>query len=254
MPFNITDFKSQFERHGGPALANLFEVQLLNLPKGIKANENYDPGRGFTFFCHKMDMPGVALNSSDVAYTGQMKRKIPTAVQNPGPMTASFYVDSNHNLLKFFHQWSRNIVNYSKGTSPLDEFGGKLPHEVGFKKDFACDMLIRHYSTESFPSAYYEAKLEGVWPVSVGSLSMDWSTTAALSLDVQFTLSDMQFSGDATGTKKSSRGGGLLDVLGDIAGFADVVRGTLKGGKPTSIQDAVNRLDRLGNAIDNLGG
>jgi len=28
----------------------------------------------------------------------------------------------------------------------------------------------------------------------------------------------------------------------------------LKGGKPTSIQDAVNRLDRLGNAIDNLGG
>jgi hypothetical protein len=45
-----------------------------------------------------------------------------------------------------------------------------------------------------------------------------------------------------------------LDVLGDIAGFADTVRGTLKGGKPTSIQDAVNRLDRLGNAIDNLGG
>jgi hypothetical protein len=210
-------------------MSNLFEVQLLGLPKGIVVNKNYDPSRGFTFFCHKMDIPAVAINSSDVAYTGQMKRKIPTAVQNPGPMTGSFFVDSNHHVLAFFHQWAQTIVNYSKGNDPTAEVNGKLPHEVGFKKDFSCDMIIKHYSTDSYPEVYYEAKLFGVWPVSIGALNLDWAGGL-------------------------SRGGGLLDVLGDIAGFADTVRGTLKGGKPTSIQDAVNRLDRLGNAIDNLGG
>jgi len=255
MPFNITDFKSQFEKHGGPAMSNLFEVQLLGLPKGIVVNKNYDPTRGFTFFCHKMDIPAVAINSSDIAYTGQMKRKLPTAVQNPGPMTGSFFVDSNHHVLAFFHQWAQTIVNYSKGNDPTAEVNGKLPHEVGFKKDFSCDMVIKHYSTDSYPDSYYEAKLFGVWPVSIGALNLDWTGGTALSLDVQFTMSDIGFSSDRTGTKDGlSRGGGLLDVLGDIAGFADTVRGTLKGGKPTSIQDAVNRLDRLGNAIDNLGG
>ena len=65
----------------------------------------------------------------------------------------------------------------------------------------------------------------------------------------------MEFSSDKTGNTgdRSQRGGGLLDILGDIAGFADTVRGTIKSGRPTSIQDAVNRLNRLGNAIDNLG-
>ena len=219
----------------------------------MKPNDNYDPLRGFTFFCHKMDIPAVAINSSDIAYTGQMKKKHPTSVQNPGPMTGSFFVDSNHNLLSFFHNWSQLIVNHSKGTGPYDEVDGKMPHEVGFKKDFACDILIRHYSSESNYDKYYETKLIGAWPVSIGSLSLDWASGNALSLDVQFTMSDIEFSSDRTG-KTSARGSGLLDILGDIAGFADTVRATVKGGKPQSIQDAVNRLDRLGRSFDKLGG
>ena len=253
MPFNISEFKSQFDKQGGPALANLFEVQLLNLPKGMTPNENYDQLRGFTFFCHKMDIPAVAINSADVAYTGQMKRKYPTAVQNPGPMTASFFVDSNHNLLTFFHNWTQLIVNHSKGSGMYKEVDGKLPHEVGFKKDFACDLLIKHYSSDTNFDVYYETHLRGAWPVSVGALSLDWAAGNTLSLDVQFTMSDIEFGSDRTG-KTSARGSGLLDVLGDIAGFADTVRATVKGGKPTSIQDAVNRLDRLGRSFDKLSG
>jgi hypothetical protein len=37
-----------------------------------------------------------------------------------------------------------------------------------------------------------------------------------------------------------------------VAGFADTVRGTLKSGKPRSIQDAVNKLQRIGNSLDNV--
>ena len=64
----------------------------------------------------------------------------------------------------------------------------------------------------------------------------------------------MSFDGAKSGKTNSrlSRASGLLDILGDIAGFGDAVRGTLKSGKPTSIQDAINKLDRLGNAFGKI--
>jgi hypothetical protein len=169
-------------------------------------------------------------------------------------MSASFFVDSDHHVLRFFHAWAQNIINYNKGNNAFAEVDGKLPHEVGFKNDFACDMIIKHYSTDSYPGVYYETKLQGVWPVSIGALSLDWSTKTALSLDVQFTVTDMSFDGAKSGKTNSrlSRASGLLDILGDIAGFGDAVRGTLKSGKPTSIQDAINKLDRLGNAFGKI--
>jgi hypothetical protein len=257
MPFNISEFKSQFDRYGGPAMANLFSVQVTlppELQKRIPENNAFDMGHTFTFFCHKMDIPAIGINTSEVAYTGQMKKKHPTRVQNPGPMSASFFVDSDHHVLRFFHAWAQNIVNYNKGNDVFGEVHGKLPHEVGFKKDFACDMIIKHYATDSYPDVYYETKLQGVWPVSVGALSLDWSTNTALTLDVQFTVTDMSFDGAKSGKTNSrlSRASGLLDILGDIAGFGDAVRGTLKSGKPTSIQDAINKLDRLGNAFGKI--
>ena len=189
MPFNISEFKSQFDRYGGPAVSNLFSVQVT-LPEvlrgrmAVEADNAFDMGHTFTFFCHKIDIPAIGINTSEVAYTGQMKKKHPTRVQNPGPMSASFFVDSDHHVLRFFHAWAQNIINYSKGNNALAEVDGKLPHEVGFKKDFACEMVIKHYSTDSYPGVYYETKLQGVWPVSIGALSLDWSTKTALTLDV----------------------------------------------------------------------
>lgn len=256
MPFNISQFKTSLERYGGPARANLFEVQLVNLPKYLPPNEIFDYERGFTFFCNQVTLPAVNINTADATYVGQMLKRYPTAIQNPGPLSARFFVDSDHHILTFFHNWAQQIVQFSKRGGKFAEVNGKLPHEVGFKKDFACDMIIRHYSTDSFPESYYECKLTGVYPVAIGQLDLDWSQNDSfLALTNTFTVDDIEFSSDKTGNTndRKSRGGGLLDILGDIAGFADTVRGTIKAGKPTSIQDAINRLSRLGNAIDNLG-
>ena len=256
MAFNISNFKSSFERYGGPAKANLFEIQLSKLPRFMPENKQMDYLREIKFFCSEVTFPAININTSEIAHAGQMLKRYPTAVQNPGPLSAKFLVDSDHQILTFFHNWSQQIVQYSKRGGAFAETDGKLPHEVGFKNDFACDLLIKHFTTDSFPNTYYEAKLYKVFPVAVGALALNWEGASSfLSLDVQFSAEDMEFSSDKTGKTgdRSKRGGGLLDILGDIAGFADTVRGTVKSGRPTSIQDAVNRLNRLGNAVDNLG-
>lgn len=254
MPFNISNFKSSFDRYGGPARANLFEVSIPNVPKNLPENNVFDYKRQFTFFCHSITFPGVAINTSDTNYVGQLARKHPTAAQNPGPISASFFVDSDHHILTFFHNWAQQIVNYSKKSGPFTEVNGKLPHEVGYKNDFAVPMYIRHYTTDSFPNSYYECELIKAYPIAVAPLALDWATNSSfLKLDVQFVVDDFTFSSDKTGNaERGGRGGGLLDVLGDIAGFADTVQGTLKSGRPTSIQDAVNKLTRLTNSFGNL--
>ena len=75
-----------------------------------------------------------------------------------------------------------------------------------------------------------------------------------MTIDVTFAFDNYQYSADKAGHtgSRSTRGAGLLDLLGDVAGFADTVRGTLKSGKPRNIQDAVNKLQRIGNSLDNI--
>lgn len=251
MAFNITKFKSGFERLGGPAHANLFEIDFAG---GAPSNKFFGNNE-FRLFCKSVIFPGIAVNVDNVDYTGQLPKSFPKNVTNPGPITAVFFVDSDHQVLNFFHSWVRKVVNYSKRDGNFAEFGQKLPMEVGFKDDFSCQLSIKHFSSNSFPNAYYEATCLKAYPINVGALQLAWdSNDNYLTVEVQFALDDFYMSADNTGNtgERSKRGGGLLDILGDVAGFADVVRGTIKSGRPTSIQDAVNRLNRLGNSFGNL--
>jgi len=261
MAFNISKFKTSFERFGGPARANLFQVEM-SAPQWYlrEPDKGLFTPREFTMFCSKANFPGVAVNTSTVDHVGQLPRTIASSVTNPGPLTFTFMCDSDHHTLRFFHRWIRHVGNYAKVASPYEEWEGRLPGEVGFPKGnygYVSDLEIKHYSTDSRTNSFYSAQLIDAFPISVGELQLSWdSNDSFLTVDVQFAFNDYHFNDDKAGNTgdRSSRGAGLLDVLGDIAGFADTVRGTLKAGKPRSIQDAVNRLQRLGNAVDNLGG
>lgn len=258
MAFNISKFKSSFESVGGPAKANLFEVTMTQ-PKWMNGATEKEKGkfdaRMFTMFCNKITFPGVNVNTTMYDYVGQMSKTIPSSITNPGPITATFMCDSDHHTIRFFHYWIRHVLNYSAAGGIHGEWHDMLRHEVGFKDDYVSDLQIKHFSTDSNPRSYYAAMLQGAYPTSVGDLELAWEGVEGyMTVDVQFAFDNYQYSDDKAGHtgSRSTRGAGLLDILGDVAGFADTVRGTLKSGKPRSIQDAVNRLQRLGNSLDNL--
>ena len=258
MAFNISRFKSTFEGLGGPAKANLFEVMMTN-PKWMNTSTESDKGkfdaRTFTMFCSAITFPGVAINTTNYDYVGQLSKIIPSAITTPGPITATFICDSDHHTLRFFHYWIRHVLNYSSAGGIHSEWKEKLPHEVGFRDDYVCDLEIKHFSTDSNPRSYYSAVLQKAYPINVGGVEMAWDgTDTFLTIQVQFAFDDYEYSADKAGHtgSRSTRGAGLLDLLGDVAGFADTVRGTLKSGKPRNIQDAVNKLQRIGNSLDNI--
>ena len=252
MAFNISKFKSTFERLGGPARANLFEVTMTN-PRRSHSNSFFGT-REFSLFCSNVTMPGVVVNETTADYVGQMSKSFPTAVTNPGPITCTFMVDSDHHTLAFFHAWIREVANFSKKNGSFGEYGGKLPHEVGFKSNYSCDLGIKHYTTNNKAFDFYEATCIKAYPITVSPLVLSWADNdSVLTVDVSFAIEDVYFSSDKrVSPGNSSRGSGILDILGDIAGFADTVRGTLKDGKPQSVQDAINKLNRVGDSFGSL--
>ena len=108
MTFKISDFKSQIDRLGGPMRQSLFEVQIVNFP----VNTSSVTTRDLSFFCKNVAIPGITMGLNSYEAVGQQRRMYPTSL-NPEPVQAIFMLDSNHQILSFFHSWAQRVVNYS---------------------------------------------------------------------------------------------------------------------------------------------
>jgi len=251
MPFNISDFKSTFDRFGGPARTNLFEVRINRLPRGVSALVS---PRDFRFFCSQISVPGINFEQATQIHVGQRQKVYPMGITTE-PVSGLFLCDSSHQIISFFHQWAQQIINYGTAGGNFSEVDGKLPYEVGYKDEYSTDITIHHYTTDSFESRYYETKLEKAFPIAVGDVQLAWSENDSfLQMPISFSYDRISYSGEKVGGRgRLNRGDGLLGLIGAVAGFTDVVRQTInQGNSPTSIQDAVNRLNRVRNSFDNI--
>jgi len=252
MPFNISNFKSAFDRHGGPAKASLFELRISHIPK---KNTSRIGARDFSFFCKSATVPGLSISTAEDIKVAQLKKAFPTTL-NKEPLNTIFMVDSNHEILTFFVQWMQTVVNFGTSGGMYSDIDDQLPFEVGYKSDYSMDITVRHYTTDSLEFKFQETKFINAYPVSMGDLELSWDDNDSfLTLPISFEYDRFQLSNEIGGsnTSRLGRGSGLLETIGAIAGFADVVRQTVNQGSGiTSIQDAVNRLTRVRNSFDNI--
>lgn len=253
MAFRISEFKSTFDRFGGPAHGNLFQVSIAGYPRAV--NSLIGP-REFTFFCKSASIPAINLTAATYEGVAEYPKQFPMSVQAT-ELSTIFMVDSDHEILNFFHSWIQQIINIGTQGGNLSEVGGKLPFEIGYKNEYSCRITVKHFSTESDPSKYYEVILDKAFPVGVGDLDLAWETNDSfLTLPVKFVYDRIEYSGLRTGspTSRLGRGSGIFDILGAVAGFAGTVRQTIDQGfsNVSSVQDAVNRFQRINNSFDNL--
>lgn len=262
MSFRISDFKTTMDRFGGPARPNLFEVQII---KDREPNSSMD-SRNISFFCTNVNFPGISVEQGQMNNVAQLPTSFPMRM-TPQPITATFLLDSDHSVLSFFHNWLQRVMNFSTKDGTFGAIdtegegfaGGQLPYELGYKDDYACRMNIRHYSTESLGkgsnSKYYETVLDNIYPYSISDTALAWdSNDQFATITVSFAYDQIHYSADRVGTQIERKSGGLLDTLSDVASFIDVAKQTIGQGKITSIQDAINRLQRVRGSYDNLSG
>lgn len=243
MSFNINEFKSTMNKYGGLARKNLYVVEIAS---GNNGNTGMST-RDIRFFCQSATIPGLNYNVSDYYPNGfGVKQSIPVSM-NYDQFNVVFMCDSDHRLLSFFHQWMQSIINYNYANGPFSQVNGQLPYEIGYKKDFATTVSIKHYSTDS--GKYYEYELFDVFPTQVSGLDVAWGDNDSYAtVTVNFAYSNMRMNSTRQGTptERFARGTGYLDFINAVGSAGQRIN---QLSLPRSIQDAVNTFTEFGRGI-----
>ena len=248
MAFRINEFKSQMDYFGGLARGSLFSVQIMP-PKGVSSRAN---SRDMVFFCKNAAIPGFSINATQVDQVGQFRKLMPQSI-NIEPVQAIFMLDSDHQVLRFFHTWMQSIVNYGTKAGDFAEVDGKLPFEVGYKDEYACRIVIRQYSTNYQKTGqYYEVILDNAFPLMIGDVDLAWENNDSYSvLPVSFQYDRIEVSGEKIGspTARFGRGNGVLDLFNAVGSFGQLIGQNFV---PDSVQEAVDKYTRVRNAFDRI--
>lgn len=244
MPFNINEFKSAMNRYGGPARKNLFVVEIAGIPSvntGINVND-------IRFFCQNATVPGLNYSVADYYPNGfGVKQTIPLSVQLD-QFNAVFMLDSDHMVLKFFHQWMQSVINYNNSNGSFSQINNQLPYEIGYKKDFATTITVKHYSTDS-QDYYYEYVLADAFPTQVSGIDVAWADNDSYAtVTVNFAYSHIVMSGSKTGsvTERFARGTGTLEMINSIGASGQFIN---QVNLPRNIQDAINEFTSFNTSI-----
>ena len=210
--FNINEFKSIINLYGGPAKTSLFVVEFGPI------NSGYISAGDLRFFCNSVDLPGFNLDL--VPYKPQgfgMTEHIPVGF-SPDQLNCIFMLDSDHNVVSFFHEWMQKIVNYDTTSGVFSEVNGALPFEQGYKKDYTTTMTVKHFSTED-PSFFYEYKFTDVYPALISGKSLSWADSEPYAtMRINFSYSGFSVNAAVSGntTSEGGRNASYLDQLNSV--------------------------------------
>lgn len=245
--FNINEFKSTIDKYGGPARSSLFVVEIIKAPNENDGMSTSD----LRFFCQTASTPGINFGVQDYTPNGfGLRQTIPMSV-NPDQFNAVFMLDSDHMVLRFFHQWMQNVINYNYEDGAFSQVDNKLPYEIGYKEDFVATIVIKHYSTDS-ENSYYEYVLRDAFPTQISGVDTAWGDSDAFSTaTVNFAYSHMSMTGIKRGspTDRFARGTGYLDLINRVGTTGQVIN---QNSLPGSIQDAINSFTSINSGISGL--
>ena len=246
MTFNITDFKSSIQKHGGPARLNLFVVEMLN--------------SDLRFFCKSATLPGINVTVQDYYPNGfGIKQSMPVN-STTGDINLVFILDSDHKILSFFHRWMQKVVNYDASNGIFSSVNNQLPFEFGYKDEYAITMNIKYYSSDM--QGYYEYTLYDAFPTQVSPLDVAWDNNDSYAtITVNMSFSNMKVTRNVSGvntpvlepgapTERLSRGNGLLEFINSVGRTAQLINPNSR--LPRSIQDAANSFTRVSNVFDRI--
>lgn len=235
MAFNLSEFQAQIGKHG-LARSNVFMFRITKIPAFIQSEI---PANELVFFCKGVDLPSLTLLTEEYYAQGfGARERRPTGLDLP-LLPTTFFIDSSHKILKFFHAWMQAIVNYDVEAGILSEVDGRVPFEYEYRDNYIGEAEVLFYSP-NYPDKYYTYKFHNIHPIEVGTISLAWESNDELAiLPVSFSYDTVKLDGSRSGNviTDSNIGPGLLDYIYGIANQVQAIKGITK---PRSIQDAIN--------------
>lgn len=157
MAFNVTEFRAQMQGDG--ARPNLFEVQLT-FPVGVNAG---NANKKLSFMCKTASLPGSTIGHVPVFYFG---RETKLAGNRTFPeWTLSILNDEDFSVRNAFEKWMNGINRHVSNVRDL---------WAGNSLGYSTQALVRQFGKDG--STLKEYKFEGVFPVDVSQIDVDWSS------------------------------------------------------------------------------
>ena len=173
MANSIDDLKSEFNKRGGLARTNRFNViftppsqALINIDLGaiigslirgdFNKNQLITDPRSLTLLCESTSLPSRSINTKEFEYTGKFKEKRVQGFTDTD-VSFSFLVTNDFYIKRMIDDWMELIV--STETNAL-----------GYKADYTCDVVIQQLNTEN--KIVYGAKLINAFPSSIGAMQL----------------------------------------------------------------------------------
>lgn len=183
MAFNVNDIKSQLAFGG--AKASLFQVQITNPVNG--AGDLKTP-----FMVQAAQLPESTLGTIEVPYFG---RKVKIAGDRTfAEWTVTIINDEDFLIRNAMEEWMANINTHQ---------GNVVQAGNGAPSSYKSQAQIIQYAKNGSVLRTYN--FNGLFPTSVGAITMDWDTTDDIErFDVTFQYDWWNVSGGATGTANTN--------------------------------------------------
>lgn len=247
MAFSVSEFSSQINKHG-LAVNNLF---VLTITPPMAFNENMG-GRELTFFCRATKIPDNSLSMMGAKQLGYGPTiSYPTGMELDS-LTSEFMIDSNMDVMKFFHRWQQKIFNYNSEQGPLGSNNNQMVYEMSYKSDYAATIQVDIYTGHS-PDVKYTYKFFDAWPFSVANPQLSWDNQAEImTSSIQFKYERMTNEGLARNVVASGSG---VNRTGYTSAYNTIGQLLNNTGLPRVVRD-INTLrgavDQFSSALNNI--
>lgn len=243
MAFNIQELKSTVAKYGGLASTNKFMARIT-LPTGARAYLPDISTRELSLFCDAGTLPGKNVRALDIkrqAY-GDIYR-MPIAKENKS-VGLSFFVDSQYQIMKFFHSWIGFIVEDGNETPNSIMDRQRSYREVAYLEDYASTLELFGYS-DSGEDQGIKFSLYNAYPVQVGDVQVGWEQNdqiMRIPVEFNFTHFTTELIGSPNPRQFVPQGIGFFTRIAQIASLAGVISNIKQ---PRNIQDLINNVSRV---------
>lgn len=217
MAFSPQIFYSNMVQHGGPAKSNRFRV-IMNIPPGVEkfigknafttAIESFDnlvgdavsgvnsfindllgqgsgegvprtrstAARYLALQCESTELPGRSVQTQDVDIYGPIFKRPYKTAYTEIPFT--FICTNDFHEKRLFDIWMEAMV-------PTDTHNVRYAKNQNYERQYTTDIAIVQY--DEFVKQIYAVRLIDAFPISVGSMGLNWGDDGFHRLTTQFT-------------------------------------------------------------------
>jgi hypothetical protein len=135
-----------------------------------------------TLSCSEASLPGSSLATHEINndFTGVTERHAYRR-QYDDRIDFTFYVDTDHKVIKFFETWMSWIVSEDQFA---DQSKLNYSYRVKFPTEYRCDIFVQKFEKDY--TNYSEYTFIGAYPISITSMPVSYDSSQLLKCTVSF--------------------------------------------------------------------